>query len=104
MTGRAVTSLTDLSRGELIPDSASSPFDLMHAVEVQMFLMKLQSGLSARQRMILFLRYHCEYTFAEIGETLGLTVDAAKMAEIRIRRQLKKDLAALGLKSSREIL
>ena len=102
----------DLCIEDVIADSTlQSPLALVSQTELQQALHKVLSELTAREEMVLRMRFgidtDTEQTLEEIGRTLGLTrervrqIEGQALAKLRLPRRAKVLRAFLEAKSSK---
>jgi len=79
---------------ETLADPAPLPQELLERAGIAQVLNKTMEKLSPKYRMVLFLRYNDHFTFREIAETLGESINTVKSrnrrALIKIRKLLSK--------------
>jgi len=84
----------DRSFVENIPDTNLLPNKILERIDIVNFLNKALEALSPKYRMVLFLRYNDHFTFREIAESLGESIDTIKTRHrrgIAILRKLLKE-------------
>ena len=83
----------ELSFAETIKDPAPLPNELLEKQDINIRLNKAVESLSPKYQMILLLRYNHHFTFREIAESLGESIDTIKTRHkrgIAILRKLLK--------------
>jgi len=80
----------ELSFAETIKDPAPLPSELFERWDIATTLNKALQSLSPKYRMILFLRYNEHFTFREIAELLGESINTIKSRHRRGISLLKK--------------
>jgi len=79
---------------ENIPDTHLLPNELLERIDVANFLNKALEKLSTKYRMVLLLRYNDHFTFREIAEILGESIDTIKSRHrrgIAVLRELLRE-------------
>ncbi len=79
---------------ENIPDTDLLLNQMLERIDVVNFLNKALEVLSPKYRMVLFLRYNDHFTFREIAESLGESIDTIKTRHrrgIAILRKILKE-------------
>lgn len=80
-------------------DPDPQPEQLMEQCELQSDLQQAIEALPPRYRRIVWLRYRGELSFAEIGQTLGISVATAKTAFFRAKPLLRSMITQMEIVS-----
>lgn len=78
-------------------DPDPQPEQLMEQCELQSDLQQAIEALPPRYRRIVWLRYRGELSFAEIGQTLGISVATAKTAFFRAKPLLRSMITQMEI-------
>jgi len=84
----------DKSFAENIPDTHLLPNELLEKIDIANFLKTALEKLSPKYLIVLLLRYNDHFTFREIAETLGESIDTIKTRHgrgIAILRKILKE-------------
>ncbi len=104
LTGRALSSLTALSRGPLSTSAEPSPLEVLQATELRDWVNRLVAGLNRCQRAVILLRYFSDLPWVEIARELHATEDACRMLNLRAIRQLRQKLIRQGIQTTSQVL
>ncbi len=85
--------LSDLHEYPAVVSAAFSPQQAAENVEREMAVRKAIGNLPENQRIAILLRQYHEFSYAEIGKIMGLTVPAVESLIQRARQSLKKSLS-----------
>lgn len=77
------------------------PEDRLIAGEIRDDVTDVMSLLSENYRTILYLREYSEFTYEELAETMGLSLDQVKVTLYRARKRFKQLSERLGKKFNR---
>ncbi|MGC9049169.1 MAG: RNA polymerase sigma factor [Patescibacteria group bacterium] len=75
---------------EILADPSPLPQELLERAGVAQALTSAMEKLSPKYRMVLFLRYNDHFTFREISEILGESINTVKSRHLRAIAMLKK--------------
>jgi RNA polymerase sigma-70 factor (ECF subfamily) len=81
---------------ETLADPSPLPQELLEKADIVKILNAAIEKLSPKYRMVLFLRYNDHFTFREIAEILGESIDTIKSRHRRVLTMLRKLLLDKG--------
>jgi RNA polymerase sigma-70 factor (ECF subfamily) len=81
---------------ETLADSSPLPQELLEKADIVKILNAAIEKLSPKYRMVLFLHYNDHFTFREIAEILGESIDTIKSRHRRVLTMLRKLLLDKG--------
>ncbi len=104
LTGRALSSLTALSRGPLSTSPEPSPLEVLQAAELRDWVNRLVASLNRCQRAVILLRYFSDLPWAQIAATLHATEDGVRMKHLRAIRTLRTRAEKQGVSYVADVL